>query len=151
MSLTTYLLIAAAVFVAAVVGCFRVNYESGPFVGRAEYLFMVSIGAGLASGLLWPLAGLTFIAGRIIRHTNTKGRLVIRCGKPNLTVGGLCSNTANPVTGACYLHEAAPPLRNTLPDGSVDIRAVLAEWDADYNRSAGAPRPDDRKDTTTDA
>lgn len=70
-----------------------------------------------------------------------------RCGKPNLTVGGLCSNTANPVTGTCYLHEAIPPLRNTLSDGSVDIRAVLAEWDADYNRNAGAPRPDDRKDT----
>ena len=31
------------------------------------------------------------------------------------------------------------------------LRWWLAEWDADYNRSAGAPRPDDRKDTTTDA
>ena len=32
-----------------------------------------------------------------------------------------------------------------------DLRALLAQWDADYNRNAGAPRPDDRKDTTTDA
>lgn len=73
MSLTTYLLVAAVVFVLAVVSCFRFNYESGPFVGRAEYLFMVSIGAGLASGLLWPLAGLTYIAGRIIARTTPKG------------------------------------------------------------------------------
>ena len=72
MSLTTYFLIAAVVFVLAVVGCFRVNYESGPFVGRAEYLFMVGIAAGLVSGLLWPLAGLTFIAGRIIARTTPK-------------------------------------------------------------------------------
>lgn len=31
-----------------------------------------------------------------------------------------------------------------------DLRAQLAQWDADYNRNAGPPRPDDRKDTTTD-
>lgn len=30
------------------------------------------------------------------------------------------------------------------------LRELLAQWDADYNRNAGAPRPDDRKDTTTD-
>lgn len=28
-----------------------------------------------------------------------------------------------------------------------DLRALLAKWDADYNRNAGPPRPDDREDT----
>lgn len=63
------------------------------------------------------------------------------CGKPNHAMGGLCANRANPVTGACYLHE---PI--SIP-AHPDIRPLLAEWDADYNRHAGPPRPDDRKDT----
>lgn len=72
MSLATYLLIAAVVFVLAVVGNFRMNYATPYFAGKAEYLFGVSIIVGVASGLLWPLAGLTYIAGRIIARTTPK-------------------------------------------------------------------------------
>lgn len=72
MSFTTYLLIAAVVFVFAMVGNFRINYRTPYFAGRAEYLFGVSIIVGFVSGLLWPVAGFVFIAGRIIRLTTPK-------------------------------------------------------------------------------
>lgn len=73
MSLSTYLMIAAMVFVTSTVGVFRMNYTTGKYAGRAEYLFSVSVAAGLGIGMLWPLAILVFIAGRIIFHTTTKG------------------------------------------------------------------------------
>lgn len=57
-----YLAIAAVAFVACTVGAFRINYRSDHFAGKAEQLFAISI-------LLWPLAILTWIAGRIIRYT----------------------------------------------------------------------------------
>ena len=64
-----YLAIAAVAFVACTVGAFRINYRSDHFAGKAEQLFAISILLGILSGLLWPLAILTWIAGRIIRYT----------------------------------------------------------------------------------
>lgn len=72
MTLTTYLLIAAVVFVLATVVSFRINYRSPRFAEKGEFLFGASIIVGLVSGLLWPLAGLTYIAGRIIARTTPK-------------------------------------------------------------------------------
>ena len=68
------------------------------------------------------------------------------CGAPTLR-SGPCSREPRPGSDRCSWHDPIPPSRHTLPDGSVNVRSLLAEWDADYNRHAGPPRPDDRKDT----
>ena len=75
MSLATYLMIAAMVSVASTVGVFRTNYAKSAAKGESfEYVFAVSAISGLVIGLLWPLAILAFIAGRIIYHTTLKGK-----------------------------------------------------------------------------
>lgn len=64
------------------------------------------------------------------------------CGAPTLR-SGPCSREPQPGSDRCVLHDpvTGPAARHRLPDGSVNIRSLLAEWDDDYNRHAASMRP----------
>ena len=63
-----------------------------------------------------------------------------KCNATN-TKGKPCNSYALPGTTRCGVHPFAPSDdQPRLEDGTVDVRALCARWDADANRGAGEAR-----------